>query len=220
MLSQRRNAVAAGTSDLPPVLAPVSRSFSRTIRKYGPRAKGVGWSNADWQLRRFQIFAGLFAYEKTGLTINDLGCGYGAMFEAYRDLPQLLGGRYVGYDISPHMLDEARKRISDPRAEFILSHEATEEADYSFVSGSYNICMEANEREWLGYVFGNLEQLWSKTRTGLAFNMLDRGTPEKAKTLYYADRRVFLDFCQKALSPKARLFDGYSDTEWTIFVRR
>ena len=203
------------------ILEPVSRSFGQTIRKYGAMNKGVGWSSPERQQHRFRILAGLFADERSDhLVINDLGCGYGAMFEAYADLPQLERGRYFGYDISREMLAQANSRIRDKRASFILSHEATRDADYSFVSGSYNIKMYAGDGEWLEFVLDNLTQLWSRTHTGLAFNMMSIHAPEKHRTLYYADPGIFLAFCQRVLSPDSRLFDGYDDREWTIFVRR
>ena len=66
----------------------------------------------------------------------------------------------------------------------------------------------------------NLTQLWSRTHTGLAFNMMSIHAPERLRTLYYADPRTFLAFCRRVLSPNSRLFDSYDDREWTIFVRR
>lgn len=207
--------------DLPEILRPVERSYGFTVRKYGPVNKGVGWSNAEWQFHRFNIFAGMFAYEKTdALVINDLGCGYGAMFEAYANLPQLRNGRYIGYDINPDMLKHAKARIRDPRAKFLLTHRATEEADYSFVSGSYNIKMHADDADWLAFVTNSLFDLWSMTRTGLAFNMMSVHAPEKLETLYYADPELLLAFCKRRMSESARLHEGYSEKEWTIFVRR
>lgn len=206
---------------IPDILEPVSQSFDLTVRKYGPINKGVGWSSAERQQLRFQIFAGLFAYEKSDkLVINDLGCGYGAMFNAYANLPQFKRGKYFGYDISPEMITRAKQRVRDKRATFLLSHEATEEADYSFVSGTYNIKMYADDQDWLKYVLGNLTQLWSKTRTGLAFNMMSIHAPEKLRTLYYADPKIILAYCRRVLSDKTRLHDTYDDNEWTMFIRR
>ena len=114
------------------------------MKTYGSDAKAVAWRDRERQLRRFQIFTGLFETVSTdmGLSVNDLGCGYGAMFEAYRDLPAFQNAHYYGYDISTGMLHEARANISDPRAVWIHSHEATHDADFSFVSGTYNLNMK------------------------------------------------------------------------------
>ena len=71
------------------------------------------------------------------------------------------GVRYFGYDISAEMLIEAKRQLPDPRATWIQSHIATALADFSFVSGTYNLNMEADEELWRMYVEDNLRQLWS-----------------------------------------------------------
>ncbi len=65
------------------------------------------------------------------------------MFDTFKELPQFLDGTYFGYDISEAMIKGAKQQITDPRAPFINSHQATELADYSFVSGTYNMKMDA-----------------------------------------------------------------------------
>ena len=151
---------------------------------------------------------------------NDLGCGYGAMFEAYRNLPAFRNARYYGYDISTSMLQEARANISDPRAVWIHSHEATHHADFSFVSGTYNLNMNADADLWRQYVEENLLQLWSKTRVGLGFNMLNVHAPKRQKTLYYADPDHFLAFCRKQMGAQVRRVDRLAPEEFVIFVMR
>ena len=97
------------------------------MKTYGSDPKAVAWRDRERQLRRFQIFSGLFETVSVDseFSVNDLGCGYGAMFQAYRDLSAFRTARYYGYDICTGMLQEARANISDPRATWIHSHEAT-----------------------------------------------------------------------------------------------
>ena len=154
------------------------------------------------------------------ISINELGCGYGAMFDAFRAEPFQRGGSYWGYDINQRMLAQAEARISDPRARFIHGHEVTREADYSLVSGTYNIKMDADEATWLSFIEQSLSMLWENTRHGLAFNMMSRLGEHKEKNLYYADPVHFVEFCQQALSPKVCLRHDYHLPEWTIYVYR
>jgi SAM-dependent methyltransferase len=184
--------------------------------------RGVGWKRADDHEFRFRLLGAILADAGTraGVVINDLGCGYGALFDAFRDIPCLAGGRYLGYDINPRMLMAARARIDDPRARFIESFAATETADFSFVSGTYNIKMRADEETWLAYVEASLLDLWEKTRLGLAFNMMSSRGTARENTLYYADPLHFLAFCQDRLSPRVQLRHDYHLPEFTIFVYR
>ena len=73
---------------------------------------------------------------RNGVQRQRSGLRYGAMFEAYQDLPAFRNAQYYGYDISAGMLQQARANISDPRAVWIHSHEATLRADFSLVSGT------------------------------------------------------------------------------------
>ena len=143
------------------LLEPVNRVFSKSVKIHGSKPKAVAWSNQERQFRRFQIFARLFPLipSETSFSINDLGCGYGAMFAAYKDLPEFKNASYYGYDISIEMLLEAKKHLNDPRASWIQSHLATEEADFSFVSGTYNLNMDADKDQWRTYIENNLLQL-------------------------------------------------------------
>jgi len=204
------------------LLRPVENTFTRSVLKYGSKPKSVAWRNKERQFRRFNIFSGLFSLvsRENSFTINDLGCGYGAMFEAYKNLPEFLNGRYFGYDISVAMLDEAKRQIHDTRAYWIHSHQATEEADFSFVSGTYNMSMNADPFLWQDYIESNLCHLWSKTRIALAFNMLSIHSPVRHKTLYYADPKHFVSFCSDSMDGSVRQIDLLAPEEFIIFILR
>lgn len=204
-------------------LAPIAVLYDFRLKEYGATARGVFWRNEDGQLLRFEQLIGIIdpADDQGGIEINDLGCGYGALFDFLAPHPFMRNSRYFGYDISEGMVREAAQRIRDPRAHFAQCLMATREADYSFVSGTYNMKLDESDRDWAAYVEGSLRDLWSKTRKGLAFNMLCAATKKrKEHDLYYADWRVFHDFCVNELSPNVTVLRDYPLAEWTIHVRR
>ena len=208
--------------DMPTLLDPVARTFSLGIKAFGQHHKALAWHDAKRMQRRFDIFAGLITDipEDRPISINDHGCGYGAMFDSFKDLKALKRGRYYGYDISPEMIDEARKRHPDPRTDFIVSHVATKEADYSFVSGTWNMKMWASDADWRDFVYENLRHLWSRTRTALGFNMLSVANPYREDTLYYADPAHMVDFCRRELTAKVRTVDRLEPREFVVFLLR
>ncbi len=142
------------------------------------------------------------------------------MFDMLKDLPQFNVGTYFGYDISKTMIRAAKKRVNDPRTVFILNHKATENADYSFVSGTYNMKMAASDDEWREYIEESITQLWSKTNTGMGFNMLNVESPLRENTLYYADPIHFMKFCTEHLNANARMIDLLHPNEFVIFMRK
>jgi hypothetical protein len=204
-------------------LAPIAVLYDFRLHQCGPTARGVYWNNEAGQRLRFEVLLGVVDLkdDKGGISLNDLGCGYGAFFDFIASRPLMQGSRYFGYDISEGMVREAARRIRDPRAQFGQSLMATCEADYSFVSGTYNMKLDESDRDWAAYVEGSLRDLWSKTRKGLAFNMLCATTKKrKEHDLYYADWRVFHNFCVKDLSPHVTVLRDYPLAEWTIYVNR
>jgi len=204
------------------LLDPVARTFTRGLAVFGAHHKALAWHDEERMQRRFQIFRGLIADipEDRPVTINDHGCGYGAMFESFRDLPALKRGRYYGTDISREMVEEARRRIPDPRAVFEVSHVATHDADYSFVSGTWNMKMWAEDGEWRAFVLGNLKDLWSRTRVALGFNMLSVKNPWREPTLYYADPEDVVGFCRRELTQNVRTVDRLEPREFVVFLLR
>jgi len=207
----------------PRLLAPVARIYGRRLDECGATAKGVFWKDEAWQIKRFERMAEIFDTDDLqggGVVINDFGCGYGAFFDFLAARPVMNGSRYFGYDISQEMIAACRDRITDPRAKFLRKMWATEPADYSFACGTYNMHGRADAREWMEYVEASLEQLWSKTRRALAFNMLRDDEPEQYQGLYYVDPDRLRRFCATKLTANLEIFDERPLPDITFFLRR
>ena len=202
----------------PEMLKPVVRAFDKRLSEWGATARGVYWRNEQGQRLRFEVLARALAHESGPFTVNDLGCGYGAFFDYLAPEFEDRLTRFTGYDIAPLMLAEAKARIKDPRARFVRGLAATEDADYSFASGTFNMCLKADLAEWTAYIEASLAHLFGKTRKAMAFNMLT-GAGTAREGLYYADPAHFVLYCQK-LGKKVQLAVDYPLLEWTIFVHR
>ncbi len=204
-----------------PKLSAATRVYEKRLAEFGASPKGVLWKNVEGQLLRFEMLAGIIPVEAASQTIsvNDLGCGYGALFDFLLTLPGVEISRYRGYDISKAMLEQAKKRITDPRAAFAISGEALEVADYSFVSGAYNLIMQAAILEWRDYAARSLCRLWDRTAKGLAFNMLSATEQVVVGNLYRTPPDFFIDLFRR-LKAEVTLIDDYPLDEWTLLVRR
>ncbi len=203
-------------------LKSVASAFNARIRQYGARPPGVLWRNAEGQQLRFELLASIFdgVRREEKVTVNDLGCGYGAFFKFFLTLDGPGLDAYYGYDIAKAMIAEAHNQIVDSRAFFEVNSTATRTAGYSVVSGTYNLILNADAASWEGYVKESLAALWERTEKGLAFNMLNAAQPEIRGGLYYTNPHPFADFCREELSPEVTLIDDYPLNEWTLLVRR
>jgi len=206
----------------PKLLTPVVKAYERRLRQFGAEARGVFWKDEDLQRQRYDILSAIFddIDQAGGLTIHDFGCGYGALFDYLKDMPVMKASGYIGTDMSVDMITQAKRRISDPRTSFIRHLMAVDVADYTFASGTYNMHVGQNEEDWETYVKASLKQLWSKTRKGLAFNMLRDDADERYDGLYYINGRDLFDFCTRELSPNVILQNDSPLPDWTFFVRR
>lgn len=205
----------------PAFLEDVYLIFGHRVRNFGNTPAGVLWKNEEGQQLRFEILAGILEGlpPSTPVSLCDFGCGYGALFDFLCTLPHLPDFTYTGYDISPDMIKAAKARINDPRARFIEATEVSTPVDFTLVSGTYNLKIDAPEDVWTAYIKDSLTNLWQMSRQGLAFNLLDNRYPEKGDGLYYADASEFRDFCS-GFSSDITIIDNDPQHEWTMIVRR
>lgn len=207
-----------------PLLSPVAAAYRNRLGQCGPTPKGAFWVNQENVKKRFDILCLAFDpadIARGGVVIRDFGCGYGALFDYLMAKPVMNGGTYIGYDITRSMLDACEARIKDPRAVFRQSARPSTPADYTLVSGTFNLKLGADGDAWLAYVQASLVLLWETTRKAMAFNMLDaRHFDPAMQGLYYTDHAAMASFCGEALSPDIEVIDGYGLPDFTIIVRR
>jgi SAM-dependent methyltransferase len=203
-------------------LSEVAGLYSSNLEAHGVGPMSVGWRDEASQRLRFEKLATVIdpGTTRQGFSANDLGCGYGAMFGYLDQLGASRLDRYVGYDISPQMLTAAETFVADTRAEFREGSRITSEADYSFVSGIFNVRFEASEETWAKYVEETLRNLAEMSRCGFAFNALSTYVDWKQDNLYYADPFHFFDYCKRHFSRYVSLLHDYPLYEWTIVVRK
>ncbi|HET9706121.1 MAG TPA: class I SAM-dependent methyltransferase [Vicinamibacterales bacterium] len=205
---------------IPKTLDGIKDLYEGNLAEYGTTSKSVGWRDDASQELRFERLVRVIDTGVADFTVNDWGCGYGAMF-GYLDRrcgPRL--ARYTGYDISQEMLDAARRQCEVSRTNFVLGSDVTEAADYTFVSGTFNVRLQASDTDWEAYIKRHLEAMFAKSRRGLAFNLLTSYVDWKAEDLFYADPKDFFDFCKTRLSRFVTLHHDYGLYEWTIAVTR
>jgi SAM-dependent methyltransferase len=207
--------------ELSDALAGVEALYTANLAQHGTSSASVGWPDPDAQRLRFDKLAYVIAADPPAaeITVNDWGCGYGAMFRYLDERRDIALGGYTGYDLSAEMLAAARAFVDDPRATWIQGSEVSATADYSFVSGTFNVRMEAGEAAWQSYVEDTLRLLAQRSRRGFAFNLLTSYVDWRKDDLFYGDPAHFFRFCTENLSRYVTLLHDYPLYEWTIAVR-
>lgn len=200
-------------------LGKIEELYTRNVQQYGIDVRSVGWKDVESQHLRFQKLVEVINKREDPFQVNELGCGYGAMFFFLIEAGFKIG-QYIGYDISSAMLDAARNLVKDSRAQFIQSDLITRVADYSFASGIFNVKFDIGEEAWKKYIEQILENMSEYSRKGFAFNMLTTCVDFRKDHLFYGDPFYFFDFCKRRFSRKVSLLHDYDLWEWTICVKK
>ncbi len=203
------------------ILPKIEKLYTDGIKQYGATPKAVGWKSMDDHNLRFEKLTSFIRDIKAEISINDYGCGYCALLE-YLENKGIKVNTYNGYDISQAMLEVAKHKLSFFRARvnLINSSEITTEADYSFVSGTFNVKLDTPEREWEDFIKKILQQLNKFSLKGFAFNMLSTYVDYKEPHLYYGDPLFWFDYCKRNLARYVQLLHDYPLWEWTIIVKK
>ncbi|MGF6708183.1 class I SAM-dependent methyltransferase [Pseudomonas frederiksbergensis] len=202
------------------LLTEVADYYTTKLAEHGETPRGVDWNGEEGQTLRFEQLCKIID-TTNHFSINDLGCGYGALYEFLSSKSERFC--YLGVDVSDSMVKAAMQRFIDkPQANFILASEPNKAADFGVASGIFNVRMGRSDDEWLSYLEATLDVLDQTSRIGFAFNCLTSysDTDKMRDYLYYADPCVLFDLCKRRYSRNVALLHDYDLYEFTILVRK
>jgi SAM-dependent methyltransferase len=203
------------------MLDDVSVYYSEKIAQFGATPQGVDWNSEESQVKRFEQLCRIIDIRKEACSINDLGCGYGALLAYLQN--NHASCSYLGVDISLEMIKVAERRYAEFRqARFISSSKPDQIADYGIASGIFNVRLGRNDAEWSQYLQLTLDLINETSHYGFAFNCLTSySDKDKMRDyLYYADPCQLFDLCKKRYSRQVALLHDYGLYEFTILVRK
>mgnify|MGYP002626219958 FL=1 len=156
-----------------------------------------------------------------GFSIVGYGCGYGALSAYLHETGNAF--RYMGYDVSEPMIDQARSIHGDcDRCQFAASLADVTPADYAVASGVFNVKQDTPEGEWEAYVAASISDLDRLSTKGFAFNMLTAysDADRMRSDLYYGSPGAYFDLCVRQYSRWAAVYHDYGLYEFTVVVRK
>jgi SAM-dependent methyltransferase len=202
------------------VLEPIARYYAGKLRTHGATARGVDWNSPDSQDERFTQLLRVCG-DDLGVSINDYGCGYGAL--AVRVRHDGYRGPYCGYDVAPEMVAAAAAQASElADCRFTSDQDAVAPADVTIASGIFNVRLDTPTEAWEAHVRDTIGRMAALSVRGFAFNMLtshadaDRMRPD----LYYADPAAWLTYCLRRFPRSVALLHDYGLYEFTVLVQK
>ncbi len=192
--------------------------YSSVIERHGPTPRGVDWQcSASQQLRFVQL---LKVCDFTApCSLNDFGCGYGALLGYLAVRHSDASIEYRGIDISPSMIEAAQVLWQkSPDVQFVLGAACPSAADYSLASGVFNVRLDCRRKEWELHVEQILRHLRESSRRGFSVNFMRPGRAS-TKGLYRTPPERWMTFCERELECAVELVEDYGLREFTLLAR-
>lgn len=154
--------------------------YEGLLSQHGENYLALDWNSRENQRLRYQILKEILVYGKKAshVSILDLGCGLGDLFNFFKVEGLLNRHRinYTGYDISPRLVEAAKRKY--PKAKFeikdILEDRYLPRFDYIFCSGVFNI-RTGETGDHLEFVKSMLLRMFDLANWGVAINFLSEG---------------------------------------------
>jgi SAM-dependent methyltransferase len=206
-------------TELATVHAGISDYYTSKIRKFGATPFGVDWTCQPTQELRFVQLLKVCDFASP-FSLNDLGCGYGALVTYLDQYHPACSVDYLGIDLSPAMLRQAR-RLWRNRANvsFAQGSVSSRLADYSVASGIFNVQQDQPREVWERFVAATLGRLHAASRRGFAVNFVSSDLVLR-KGLYSVEPAQWSRYCAGEFGAAIEVIDGYGLREFTLIVRR
>jgi SAM-dependent methyltransferase len=204
------------------LLAGIERYYTAKVLAHGPTPMGVDWACQPTQELRFVQLLKACDFSQA-LSLNDIGCGYGALLDFMRRRFSSNSVDYLGVDLSASMIAQAlRLHSPSPVTQFAVGHAAQREADYSVASGIFNVKLDQPLAAWTDFVQATLSEMHATSRRAFAVNFMaplahgDAGAPQ----LYRPEPKLWREWCERKLGATATVLANYGMREYTLVVRR
>jgi len=219
--SAEGGAIALGDSTFGRVYSDVEAYYGARVAKHGATPLGVDWSCEATQNLRFVQLLKVCDFSAP-FTLNDVGCGYGALcaFLAKRHSEARID--YLGVDLSRAMISRARRRFSRPDRRFAVGNVSPRVADYSVASGIMNVNVGYSRAVWEDFVAAMLRDMRRTSRRGFSANFMTemaRAETSAVASLYRTRPERWVRYCEEDLGCAVEVIENYGMKEFTILVR-
>ena len=147
----------------------ISNVYKDRFKKYHNSPKGVFWnSKLSQDLRLNIILDNIIKHSLSRMiSIADVGCGYGRLFEIIKERKLNKKIQYNGFDINKEMILFCSKHKQFKKTNFAIGTYPSQNVDYVVMSGTYNLTPIKNINMWENYIVKNLKSNWKYTNKAL-----------------------------------------------------
>jgi SAM-dependent methyltransferase len=172
--------------------------YDHVLNHYGDTAEGLHYQSASSQQTRFRVLRELLPEDISGLTLVDLGCGFGDFLIYLRGHGDEPGG-YLGIDLHERMVAVARERTGSDILRADVLTDPLPQADWYVCSGALNNLTLEETREAIA-------RCYAAADIGFVFNLLHGN--DYSQTFNYR-KPAEVEAWAAELGAEVHLVDGY-----------
>lgn len=195
--------------------------YEGRLAEHGATHLGVDWRDADGLLQRFAVMTDLFAGAPGELSVLDLGCGvgfYADYLAAYHPARPI---RYTGIDISPQMIEAARRRhpsLAFEARDLLADPLPDESFDYVVVNGIFTIKERLSYEAMKAFVEALLTRAFRVARRGIAANFMTKHVDWEKDRLFHLPFDEAAAFMKRELTRHLVFRADYGLWEYTAYA--
>lgn len=198
----------------------IVRHYESCLAKYGDSHLGVDWPNSEDAATRYRVMLDLIRPSEGENSLLDLGCGASHLFQFMED-HGVRGLRYTGLDASPAFCELSRKKF--PQNDYLCLDVLAEpdrlgEYDYVVMNGVFTEKRDLSFEDMNDYLRRMLTVVFSKTRRGMAFNVMSKQVDWEREDLFHLPIGEITDFLAKSISRHYVVRNDYGLYEYTVYV--
>jgi SAM-dependent methyltransferase len=189
------------------------------VLTHGATAWGADWSSFITQEVRFAQLLNLCDFSAP-FSLNDVGCGYGALIPYLAKYHPETEIDYLGFDVSPSMIQHAMEFRWDLRnATALVADTCPRVADYSVASGVFNVKLDHPLDLWKCCIERTLRDMHGASRRGFAVNFMAPSSSATPELHYWTLPKPWIAFCKNELGSSVEVLADYGLREFTLLAR-
>lgn len=201
--------------------------YESCLEKYGDTHLGVDWPKKEDAEVRYQVMLEVIKQDIADkIRLLDFGCGTSHLYEyilrqkALRD-PVSLRIDYSGLDLSEKFIRLSRSKFPSNKyycVDILDNQVDLPNFDYIIMNGVFTEKCVLSFEEMLTYFQAVIKRIFSKTRVGIAFNVMSKQVDWEREDLFHLPFEVLASFLTKHISRHFVIRHDYGLYEYTTYV--
>ncbi len=199
----------------------IVKHYESCAEKYGDTHMGVDWPNKEDAEKRYRVMLEVIKpIPAVTVKLLDFGCGASHLYE-YILKHHIENVDYSGLDLSEKFISLSKRKF--PSNDYYCIDILDDASDipyfdYIVMNGVFTEKRDLSFDEMFDYFKSVIKKVFSKTRIGLAFNVMSKHVDWERDDLFHLPFDTLAVFLSKELSRNFLIRNDYGLYEYTTYV--